>query len=166
MKTLLLSLLLISFTAFAQSQELIDQYVQLAITSDSATLAGTQRGARVSCQFGMLQNPNLKAWGADTREASNRLQLLCIKDQCARLGAQVNQAAAELRDMPESDLQDFLEFSGMEAEERERTISNRNNYNETTAPVFNCATGSPTFRMVAFTMCFSTPVDCQRSRRR
>lgn len=169
MRNFAVLLLCWSFTTLAQglaSQELVDQYVQLAITADAQTLAGSERGARFSCQFPLLQNPELKAWGKDMKEASNRLQLLCIKEECARLGAKVNRAASELRDLPASELDDFLEFSGMEEAEREQTIASRGNYDERTAPVHNCATGSPTFRTVAFTLCFATPVECSSLKRR
>lgn len=169
MRNFAVLLLCWSFTTLAQglaSQELVDQYVQLAITADAQTLAGSERGARFSCRFPVLQNTALRAWGKTEEEAANRLQLLCIKDECARLGARVNQAARDLREMPADELDDFLEFSGMEEAERNQTIANRGTYDETTAPVQNCATGSPTFRAVAFTFCFSAPVECSSSKRR
>lgn len=143
------------------SQELIDQYVHLATTTDTTELAGKK--GKFSCSFPVIHDPSLRSRGKSIDEAIQRLQLLCIKEQCNKLSDVVHQSLGDFLNMPENELRDFMEFLGYSIEEIEAALINKKSMHDGSLPKQTCATGTPTFRTAAFEFCFSTPVHCQKS---
>lgn len=141
------------------SQDVVDLYARVADQAKEEDLIGKK--SRHFCQFSAVHS-DYKVYGKNTDEAIQRLQLLCIKDQCKQLGSKVDQAAAELRQMPEQDLRDFLEFNGMSPTQIDSAVQ-RILYEPAqvlTKPQ-NCQSASPLWRTMAFDSCFAVPVECR-----
>lgn len=158
MKYLLLLILAFpSFAARPPEQGVVDHYVNLALQLDPEKVQAYR--ASWSCQQSGPHG-SYAANGKNPKEAETLMLLMCIKDQCNKLGHQVLESAKKLKEMPEQDLYDFLEFSGHSKEEIEQKIRSIKNSSPESMKPQNCQTGTPIFRMTAFDTCFSVPLEC------
>lgn len=157
--------LLISSMVFAArppSQDVIDQYVEIAQKADVKKLQGKK--SKFQCRFALMHDdPSFFANAKTMDEAVQRLQLICIKSQCQRVGEMMDEGAARLNAMSEKEFRDFLEFSGATPEEIELAIQNRGL--EASQKDLTCESGTPSMRMLAFDSCFAVPVECSKTGR-
>ena len=164
MKSILgILLILTSSTLFAArppNQDVVDKYVEIAQNADVAKLQGKK--SKFQCRFDMVHDdPSFFANAKTMDEAVQRLQLICIKSQCQKVGEMLDEGAARLNAMSEKEYRDFLEFAGATPEEIEIALQNRGN--QGTSKDLTCATGTPAMRTLAFDSCFAVPVSCQKT---
>lgn len=148
-----------SFAAKAPNQEVVDYYINLANQLDVKSLQGIKSDWK--CSFELIHDdPNFFARSKTPEEAVQRLQLICIKSQCQRLGEIVQSAMDKVASMPEQEYRDYLEFSGFSQTEIENALLKRNNVPK--IQKLTCDNASPLLRTIAFDTCFTVPVQCQK----
>lgn len=148
---------LCAVSALPPSQNIVDQYVAVALYAEVKDLKG--KSSKWNCRFPIMYE-SLSASGKDQEDASLHLQLLCIKEQCQQLGDKVAKEVDNLQILPEQEFRDLLEFSGRSADEIEATMLTRKNYSASNTVTLTCK-NSTQFRMIAFDSCFSPPMECQ-----
>jgi hypothetical protein len=163
MNILLLSLIILgfsinSFAVIPPSQDVVDKYVEMALSINEQKLSNEK--GKFQCSFDFPEYSGMNAKGKSYDEAIQKLQLICIKHQCETLGEKVNQSMKNLASMPDSDLRDFLEFNHMSKDEIERTLRAIRDNSIDKGPTQNCLNGPAHFRQAAFDFCFATPVGC------
>lgn len=164
MKSLLGIVLILSastlFAARPPNQDVVDKYVEIAQKADVEKLQGKK--SKYQCRFDMIHNdPSFFANAKTMDEAIQRLQLICIKSQCQKVGEMLDEAGVRLNAMSEKEFRDFLEFTGATPEEIEIAVQNRGN--QTSSKDLTCATGTPAMRTLAFDTCFAVPVVCTKT---
>jgi hypothetical protein len=151
-----------SFTCMAitaPGPEVVDQYVQIALSMD--VKAPTEQD-QFTCKMPLNDDFSGIGFGQSMEEAQQYLQLLCIKDRCEHMGEQVSSEMIKLQNLSEKDFGDFAEFAGLTPEQIEALLSyikNRPPITQTT----NTCLNSASFRTVAFDLCFSQPLSCQKN---
>lgn len=164
MKTLLSLLIFFCFSAFAQrpSQATVDGYLALVTQVTEEVLAGNADTSPVHCAFITEDKQSLHAHAQTQAEAQLRLQLICMKRGCAEIGAKLYQAAVDLRAMPESDLRDFLEFSGTPPAQMEEDLDKVLHQDLDPLKAITCESASPNQRRFVADACLTTPLRCTR----
>lgn len=144
------------------NQNIIDQYVQIALSTSAKELKGNESRSKWACHFPIIHESFGYNYSNDINEATQRLQLSCIKNQCEGLIDEVIQKEEEIQNMSDSDYRDFLEFMGKSQIEIAEMLQMRKNQT-TSGPRLNC-NNSAHFRMMAFDSCFTVAVECKRNR--
>jgi hypothetical protein len=158
--------LLISCGAFAMdppSQALVDQYVNVALGNDAVKIADS---GPISCQYETLVNaygtdPDYKAFGKTTKDASQRLALLCIKERCNHVGQLILGSLADMDKISDDDTREYLKSQGRSTQEIETIIGNLHQMNRSALAEITCANSTPTARMVVVDSCFTAPMNCK-----
>lgn len=157
---ILFFLLLASFQVFAvkpPEQNVIDQYVDLAIKTDEKTLKGK---GKFECGFAMIHDRSMVAYGKKVDDAIQRLELLCIKSQCQKIGLIAQEGVDSVAALSEQEFRDFMEFSGATPQQIE--IAGKNRSQKSDISDMTCENAPASYRMLAFDSCFAVPVECSK----
>lgn len=156
---LLISLSFNSIAVVPSAQNTVDQYVKLALTLDEKELKGTS--SNWTCNYSFMHD--VPASGKTLEEANLKTQLRCVKKQCQKLLSEVESAVQDLKNLPDSDYHDFLEFSGKSPEEIEAAMEERRNNYPVNREQLTCL-NSPEFRTLAVDTCMALPVSCNEKK--
>lgn len=158
-----LALLIFSMNVIAvkaPSQEIVDQYISVALKNDVTTLQGKK--SKWSCTFSIMhEKEGFIGHGKTVDEAIQRLQLVCIKSQCQKVGQWADEGQVRLDAMSDQEYRDLLEFLGKSPEEIEIAVQTRGIKISTEG--MTCENSGPQYRTLAFDSCFSVPVSCGKS---
>lgn len=142
-------------------QEFVDQYLAIAITYDVKTLQGKK--SNWECDYPIIHNTaGYIGYGKSESEAIRRVQLVCMKGECQRLGERSREATEELNAMSEQEYRDFLEFTGDSLEEIEAQMKNRGKLKPSEG--LTCENAGPTYRLATFDSCVLLPIRCQETK--
>ncbi len=153
--------ILIIFSSISSAQtppslEVIDGYVAIAHALDEESLRGED--SKWKCNFSIMHN-NLNASAMTIEQATQRLQLLCIKKECQNIGSKVSESSKKIMQMEAQELRRLLEFAQYPLEEIDLILKQRDTFH-TPREELNCKTGPSSYKMLAVDSCFSIPVTC------
>jgi hypothetical protein len=140
------------------AQSTIDLYTQIALTHSLEELAGQ---GSVSCHYGLFYDPSVQAYGNDLIDATQRLALLCIKQECSKLVDKLVESQNKLSSVKESDYATFLQGLGYSSEQVTAALQRKKNFSRSDLEKLGC-TNSPQGRMFNADMCFAVPMNCSR----
>lgn len=143
------------------NQHILDQYVSIALQVDVQTLIGKK--GKFSCNFASIHDSSISIFGKNLEEASTRLQLVCIKNQCQKISKEEKESMEKIQNMPENDLRDYLEFIGYSADEIQKKVVQIKTASPNLSGPFTCENGSASIRMTVFDSCFAVPLECREN---
>ncbi len=101
------------------------------------------------------------AFGDTIEKAHFSSRLLCIKNQCETIGAQMKESILQLRSSGSESVQEILQGQGIE--DRDSAANKVMNENLHKLSQSNCTNGSQFLKEAAVTPCLTTPLQCQNN---
>ena len=160
----LLFLLFLSSNVFALAdQQMIDQWVNLALQSPEQKLIGN---GKINCGFDILYEEQYDAKASSPDLAVAQAQLRCMKDQCSKIGARMSESINELRGLDSEDLDAYLESLFYETHQRSEIDDDIHSSGASSLSSINCTNGTPSVRMGVYSMCTSLPMKCTKTKKK
>lgn len=146
--------------ASAPDQSVVDQWISLALHLDEKDLQGK---GRWQCQYILGDEQSLIVFGKDKSEASTRLSLNCLKNQCANIGSKIANGIDKVLGLNDQELTALLQGSGFSEADRQIILQHKQKSTQASQVDLNCTNITPTARLFVFDMCFAVPMKCSRS---